>query len=189
MNTHTISRKSSVVRRLIATAVAVMGLFVVVPAANAGTWGEYGPAYPNVVTCRGGRMDVTAPYILPSRDVGIVGGYQYTSYISTLKKWDPTRRVWVQVAQSVPYFHRADWVFFDAEVFDYYSPGYGWRTTVLGPSFPITTHGFFAITFQFDWYDNVNGQGTNAVVGERDLLPPEHVDERTGQRGLAYCQY
>ena len=190
MNTRIIGKKGSeMLRRLTATAVGIISLFAVSPTATAATWGEYGPAYPNVVTCREGRMDVTAPYILPSRDTGMVGGYQYTSYISILKKWDSVRRVWVPIASSTPYFHRADWVFTDVEVFDYYTAGYGWRTTVLGPSFPITTHGYFAITFQFDWYDNVNGYGTNRVIGERDLLPPEHVDERIGVRGLGYCQY
>jgi hypothetical protein len=178
-------------RKQIAIAAGFIGMLISVAPATAGTWGEYGPADPNVVTCRAGRMDVTAPYIQPSRDVGVVGGWQYTSYISVLKQWDSARRVWVPISASPAYFHRADWVFTDFEVFDYYTAGYGWRTTTLGPSFRIATHGYFTITFQFDWYDNVNGQGTNRVVGERDLLPAEVFDERSYpfERNLGYCLY
>jgi hypothetical protein len=181
----------AMLRKLIAFTVGLIGLVIAASPATAATWGEYGQADPNSVTCRSGRMDVTAPYIQPSRETGIVGGWQYTSYTSILKQWDPGRHAWVAISASPPYFHKADRVFTDFEVFDYFYPGYGWRSTTLGPSFRIGTHGYFTITFEFSWYDNVNGQGTNRVVGQQDLLPAEVFDERpyTFGRTIGYCQY
>jgi hypothetical protein len=178
-------------RKQIAIAAGAVGLLVSAPPAPAATWGEYGPADPNVVTCRAGQMDVTAPYIQPYRWTGPVGGYQYASYISILKQWSPARGAWVAISESPPYFTKADWVFSDLESFDYFYPGYGWRTTTLGPSFRIGTPGYFTVAFRFSWYDNVNGQGTNKVVGERDLAPAEIFDERRYPfvRNLGYCQY
>jgi hypothetical protein len=184
-------KEKRMLRKQIAIAVGVIGLFVPASPATAATWGEYGQADPNVVTCRAGSMSVSAPYILPSRSVGSgVGGWQLTSYTSILKQWDSARRAWVAISESPPYFHKADWVFFDAEVFEYFYPGYGWRTGA-GPSFRIGTRGYFTITLRFTWYDNVNWMGTNRVVGERDLLPAAVVDERSYpfERNLGYCLY
>jgi hypothetical protein len=170
---------------------SAMALLVSTPPATAATWGQFGPAYPNTTTCRLDRIDITPPYIQPAVDTGLVGGWQSTAYISVLKRWDQARGAWVAVSQSQPYFHKADWVFMAPELFDYLSP-YGWRSTDKGHSFPMAGRsGYFTVTHEFYWFDNVNGIGTNKVTGQRDLLPNEVFDERRYPfvRNLGYCLY
>ena len=136
---------------------------------------------------------MTVPNIEPSVQTGIVGGSQLTAYVSVLKRWNSTRRVWVSINRSRNYFHQADGLVIPPEVFSYFDPVYQvWRSTTQGPSFSLVgRRGYFSVTFEFYWLDNVNGQGTNMILGRRLMGPGEVFDERRSSYGLTrgYCLY
>ena len=178
----------------IAIAVAAIGLIAsAMPATTVAAQNQPGVAQPGPVTCRAGRIDVTAPNIEPSVPTGIVGGSQLTAFVSVLKRWNSTRRAWVSVARSRDYYHQADGLVIPPEVFQYFDPVYRvWRATSQGPSFSMVGRkGYFSVTFEFYWLDNVNGQGTNKVLGRRLMGPSEVFDERRSSYGRTrgFCLY
>jgi hypothetical protein len=180
-------------RKQITIAVAAIGLIATAIPATVVAQNQPGVAQPGPVTCRAGRIDVTAPNIEPSVPTGIVGGSQTTAFVSVLKRWNSTRRAWVPVARSRDYYHQADGLVIPPEVFQYYDPVFRiWRATSQGPSFSMVgRRGYFTVTFEFYWLDNVNGQGTNAVLGRRIMGPGEVFDERGSSYGRTrgYCLY
>jgi hypothetical protein len=152
-----------------------------------------GIAQPGVVTCRATTMSVAAPNIEPNLNTGLVGGSQLTGFVSILKRWDGTRRVWAPVYRSPVYLHQADGIVIPPERFDYFDPvSRAWRTTSQGPTISMAgRHGYFTVSFEFYWLDNVNGQGTNRVITRKLTGAWEVLDERRYpfRNDLKYCYY
>ena len=168
-------------RKQIAVTAGTIGLLVSAPPASAATWGEYGPADPNVVTCRAGRSGRhLAVHRAVPRDREVVGGYQYTSYYAILKQLDYVRRAWVAVSVSPVYFHRADWVVSDPRALRLLRSrlwlGTWHKSRSLVPdSNPWRLHGHVHVLVV--GRENVNGRkGTNRVVGGTG--PPSGRDLR-----------
>ena len=181
-------------RKQIAIAAGAISLIAAAVPATVAAQSQPGVAQPGPVTCRANRIDVTAPNIEPSVPTGIVGGSQLTGFRSILKRWDAVRRAWVPVVRSPDYFHQADGIVIAPEVFQFYDPVYRvWRTRTQGPSFSMTgRRGYFTVSFEFYWLDNVNGQGSGRVLSRRLMGPSEVFDERPGSYGprpQRYCYY
>jgi hypothetical protein len=180
-------------RKQITIAVAALGLIAAAIPATSAALNQPGVAQPGPVTCRLGRIDVTAPNIEPSVATGIVGGSQTTAFRSVLKRWYPTQRAWLPVRRSPYYYHEADGLVIPPEVFQYIDPASGaWRSTSQGPSFSMVGRsGYFSVTFEFYWLDYVNGRGTGMVLGRRLMGPGEVFDERPSSYGRTrgYCRY
>jgi hypothetical protein len=181
-------------RTQIALAAGAVGLIVAaLPATAASQQSPPGVAQPGVVTCRATTMSVAAPNIEPNLDTGMVGGSQLTGFVAILKRWDATRRAWVSVQRSRDYLHQADGITVPPEVFSYYDPAYRvWRTRTQGPVFSMAGRsGYFTVSFEFYWLDNVNGQGTNRVIARRLTGAWEVLDERRYpfRTDLKYCYY
>jgi hypothetical protein len=181
-------------RKQIALAAGAIGLMAAaLPATAASQQSPPGVAQPGVVTCRASTMSVAAPNIEPNRDTGIVGGYQVTGFVSILKRWDATRRAWVPVRRSPSYFTRSDGLVIPPEVFSYFDPVYQvWRDVTQGPTFSMVgRRGYFTVSFEFYWLDNVNGQGTNRVIARKLTGAWEVFDERRYpfRNDLKYCLY
>jgi hypothetical protein len=129
-------------------------------------------------------MHVTAPYIQPSVDTGLVGGSQWTAFVSILERWNATLGTWVAIHETEPYFHNADWVIAEPEYFYFLDPVLGWRHTTQGHTltmaYKVGTQtvfpygkGYFRIRHRFSWWDLAGTQ----VIGER-TLGTDILDER-----------
>ena len=112
------------------------------------------------------------------------GGAQRTAFSSILERWNETLGRWVDVYESEPFFHAADYVPLDPEYFWYRDATGTWNYTTQGQTLPMAgRHGYFRYSLQVYWFDS-----QNRVSAQQRLVGQGMADDRLW-RYWDYCYY